>query len=185
MSDIRVAARYAKSLIDLANERGVLDEIKSDMVLFVKVVEENPSFQLLLKNPIINHAKKLAVLKGIFQGKVDQMTFSFFEIITRKNREALLLDVAKQFIVQFNALKGISMATVTTAIPLDADLRARIKAIVLEKTGNQSEIKEKVDPSIIGGYILQIGDRRIDDSVRSRLNSLKMKFSDNPYIVKY
>jgi F-type H+-transporting ATPase subunit delta len=185
MSDIRVASRYAKSLIDLALEKGVLNEIKNDMDLFVKVGEENPQFLRLLQNPIINHTKKLAVLKGIFQGKVQPMTFSFFEIITRKNREAILLNTAKQFVAQYNVINGIEMAVVTTAIPLDEELRANIKALVMKRTGHQVVMKEKIDPAIIGGYILQVGDRRIDDSVRSRLQGLKMKFSDNPYIVKY
>jgi F-type H+-transporting ATPase subunit delta len=185
MAESRVAGRYAKSLIDLAVEKGVLKEIKDDMDLFTQVAEENSQFMRLLQNPIINHAKKLAILKGIFQGKVNNMTFSFFEILTRKNRESVLYDTAKQFIAKYNAMEGIEMAVVTTAIPIDDNLRAQLRNMVLEKTGNRVEFKEKVNPDIIGGYILQIGDRMIDDSVRSRLNSLRVKFSDNPYIVKY
>ncbi len=184
MAETRVASRYAKSLIELAQERGILEQVNEDMVMFLQTAEENPQFASLLKNPIINHAKKLSVLNALFKSRVNDLTYSFFEIITRKNREKLLVDIAREAHLQYNAINHIQNATVTTPFPLTDDLRADFKALVMRKTGMKAELKEKVDPSLIGGYILKIGDRQIDDSVRSRLNSLKLKFSDNPYIAK-
>jgi F-type H+-transporting ATPase subunit delta len=184
MAETRVASRYAKSLIELAQERGILEQVNEDMVMFIKVAEENPQFASVLKNPIINHSKKLGVLTAMFKGRVSDLTYSFFEIITRKNRETLLVEIAKEAHLQYNAINNIQNATVTTSFPLTDDLRADFQAMVMRKTGMKAELKEKVDPSLIGGYILKIGDRQIDDSVKSRLNSLKLKFSDNPYIAK-
>lgn len=182
MSDFRVASRYAKSLLSLAEEKGVLDKVHEDMLLFSKTVDENYEFKRILKNPIINHEKKLNILNAIFKGKVQPMTIAIFEIITRKNREAALPSIAKEFHHQFNVLRGIEEATVTTSFPLSNDLRSEFKKIVKEISGKDVELTEKVDENLIGGYILKIGDRQIDDSVISKLKELKLKFSHNPYV---
>ncbi|MDQ3392536.1 MAG: ATP synthase F1 subunit delta [Bacteroidota bacterium] len=185
MSDLRAAYRYAKSLISLAEEKDVLETIHSDMLLFTKVVEENKAFPRILKNPIINHEKKLNILKSIFKDKVNPMTLAIFEIITRKNREAILPDIAKSFHHQYNVLNGIEEAKVITTFPIDAKMRQEFKNIVREKTGKQVELKEEINESLIGGYILKIGDLQIDESINSKLKELKLEFSKNPYVKEY
>lgn len=178
-----VASRYVKSLLGLAVEKGVLDQVHADMQLFTKVVEENREFMLMLRSPVIRHDKKNDVLKSIFQGKVNPLTFAIFDIITRKNREPILAAIASEFHHAYNAYKGIGEATVTTAVPMDKELRSEIEAIA-KKVGDrtQLELQEKVDPEMIGGFVLKVGDQQIDASLRSKLNALKIKFSHNPYI---
>jgi F-type H+-transporting ATPase subunit delta len=184
MSDIRVASRYAKSLLGLAEEKGLLEQIYADMLLFTKTVEENRDLQLALCNPIVKHDKKLAILTAIFGNKVNAMTMAFFRIITQKNRENVLDAVAREFVTQYNLLKGIQKATVTTAVPLTADLRATFQKMVEDRTGMKVELQETVDPEVIGGYMLRIGDDQLDSTVRSRVQKLKNKFKENPYITK-
>lgn len=184
MSDIRVASRYAKSLLDLAIEKGTLEQVRQDMLLLDKTVQENRDYRLMLKNPIIKHDKKLAILKAIFGGKISDMTSLFLEIITRKNREAVLESVPQEFENQYNLKNNIQTATITTAVPLDANLRDEFSQIVARKTGKTVQLEEKVDPALIGGYVLTIGDTQIDDSIKSSLQRLRNKFNDQTFISK-
>lgn len=185
MSDFRAAYRYAKSLISLAEEKGVIETVHNDMLLFSKVVEDNKEFPRILKNPIINHEKKLNILRGIFADKVHPMTLAIFEIITRKNREAILPEIARSFHHQYNVIKGIEEAKVITTFPLDEKTREQFRAVVREKTGKEVELKEEVNESLIGGYILKIGGLQIDESINSKLKELRLQFSRNPYVKEY
>jgi F-type H+-transporting ATPase subunit delta len=186
MVDSRAASRYAKSLLGLAIEKKALDNVHNDMVFFTKVVEENKNFALMLRNPVIAHDKKSEILSRIFKGKVHALTMSFFDIITRKNREPLLPSIAREIHTQYNEYKGISKATVTSATPLDANLRAEFETLVKKYSNlKQVELLEKVDPSMIGGFVLKVGDRQIDASLSNKLKALKVKFSQNPYIKEF
>ncbi len=186
MADSRAASRYVKSLLDLALEKNVLDQVHNDMLLFSKVVDENRSFDLLLKNPIIKHDKKRDILEALFKGKVNALTMAIFDIITRKNREPLLPAIAREFHNAYNLHKGITKATVTTAIALDAKQRAEFEAIIKKVSATQQvELIERVDASMIGGFVLHTGDRQIDASIKNKLNAMKVQFSKNPYVKEF
>lgn len=182
MSEYRVAYRYAKSLLELAEEKGVLDAVHQDMQAFTSTVKQSVDLRLMLKNPIINQDKKLSVLTVLFGGKVNDLTMEFFKIIARKNRSAYLAAVGKEFHVQFNAKKGIEGAKVVTTFPLTDDLRSQFIDIVKEISGKEVELEEVVDKDLLGGFVLRIGDRQIDESLSSKLKQLKKEFSYNPYV---
>lgn len=186
MADSRVASRYVKSLLGLAVEKGALDKVHQDMLMFSKICDENRSFLLMLRNPIIKHDKKRDVLEALFKGKVHPLTLSIFDIITRKNREPLLPAIAKEFHAAYNQYNGVGEATITTAVPMDSKLRAEIEQIVKKLSDKkQVEIQEKVDTEMIGGFVLNVGDRQVDASIKNKLNALKVQFSQNPYIKEF
>lgn len=178
MSVSIVASRYAKSLIELAKEKNVLDAVFQDMKLFKDTVDNNRSLMLALKSPVVRHEKKLGILKALFQDKVNPVTFAIFNIITKKNRESILDSIADEFIVAYNNFKGIQKAVVTTTTPLDETLKAEISKMVASSTGKTIELEEKIDPSLIGGYVLRVNDRQIDASIKNKLNQLKLEFAD-------
>ena len=183
MADLRATSRYVKSLLDLAKEKNVLEKVHNDMLLFAKVYDENKAFALMLRSPVIPHDKKREILAKIFKGKVDNLTMSFFDIITKKNREPLLGGIAREFHNAYNEYKGIGKAMVTSAIPLDAPLRAEFESLAKKYSDKkQVELIEKVDPEMIGGFVLKVGDRQVDASIKNKIKSLKVKFSQNPYI---
>lgn len=184
MSDIRVASRYAKSLLELAQEKGILEKVNADMRYFTRTLDANRELHLVLGNPIVKHDKKLAILNAVFSSNVSDMTLAFFRIITQKNREAILESVAREFVTLYNVEKGIQKASVTTAVPLTPELRASFQKKVEQQTGKTVELEEVVNPSVIGGYVLRIGDQQIDDSIRTNVQKLKNKFKENPYITK-
>ncbi|WP_221393363.1 ATP synthase F1 subunit delta [Dyadobacter sp. NIV53] len=170
-----VASRYAKSLIDLAKEKNVLEVVIEDMKLFKDTADKNRGLMLALKSPVVRHEKKLNILKALFQDRVDPVSYSIFTIITKKNRESILDAIADEFIKQYNEYKGILKATVITTTPLTEELRKQFNNIVATATGKRIELEEKIDPKLIGGYILRVNDRQIDASLRSRLNELKLQ----------
>ena len=185
MSEIRVASRYAKSLIELAIEKGVLEEVHNDMQLFATTVRSNRELLLLIKNPIVKNDIKLNVLKGIFGAKVSPMTMEFFKIVSRKNREPYLLAVADEFEARYRIQKGIVKAEVVTAFPITEEMRKDFEAIVVRLTSKKPELVERIDKSIIGGYILRVGDQQIDESIQSKLDELKSQFKRNPYVKEF
>lgn len=183
MSVIRLASRYAKSLIDLAIERNKLEVVKSDMESFLDVTR-NRDFYLLMKSPIVPADKKRSILKAIFEAKFDELSMAFLNILLVKNREAYLPDIAKEFMLQYKVIKHISSVQVITAEPVDAKTIEAIRA-QLSKSGHTDtniEIETIVDPEIKGGLILEFDGNRYDASVRSKLDDLKKEFSENLYI---
>jgi F-type H+-transporting ATPase subunit delta len=175
----RASHRYAKALLELALEKGVLDEVHSDMQAFAEICKQNRDFELMLKSPVIPHYRKYNVLEAILKGKVHTVSFAIFDIITRKNREELLPEIAAAFHQQYNDYKNIQVAQVTTTFPLDDTLRNHFQKIVQEVTGKQVELHEKIDPTLIGGYLLQIGDKQADESVKNKLRKLKIELSNS------
>jgi len=178
MSAERIAVRYAKPILDLAEEKKLLDAVMGDMESFAHICKESREFSLMLKSPIIPHKKKAEILRKAFAGKFNELTIQAFDLMTRKNRESLLEAVANEYVSLYNKKKGISHVSVTTAVGLDAGLRKSFEKLAKDISGNTPVLEEKVDPEILGGYVMKFEDKQIDDSVRGRLNELKLKFSN-------
>ena len=183
MSGIRIATRYAKSVLDLAIEQGKLDRVVQDIQLFQDAIQHRDLY-LMIKSPIINGDKKKAVFKALFDDKVDPLTSSFFEIITKKSRESALPEICSAFMDQYKKHKGITTATVTTASAIDDNQLETIKAEMqrLGLADGTVEIIKKVDPEIIGGFVLEVEDKLYDASIKSKLAEMKQNILDNSYI---
>ena len=182
MSEYRIASRYAKSLLDLAVEKNQLEDIKADMDLFSKVCRENRDFILMLNNPVIESLKKAAIIRTIFKGKVQEMSSLFFDLVSRKHRESVLPEMSKVFKQLYNEHKGIITADGATTFPLSDDLRAEVVKIVKSISGKEVELNEKVDESLIGGFLIRVGDKQIDETIQSKLNDLRRELTQNQYI---
>ncbi len=175
MSVSRIAARYAKPILELAEQKKVLEAVKEDMEGFVALCEQSRDFVLMLKSPIIPHLTKASILRKAFEGKVNDLTLQSFDLITRKNREAFLEDVAKEFLLQYNVRNGLQNVSVTSSIKLDADHMKGFEEIARKITGKTPVMHHNVDPDIIGGYIIKAGDKQIDQSVSGQLKNIKLK----------
>lgn len=170
MSVTRIASRYAKSLLDLAVEQGKLDTVVEDVKTFSGAIAHR-DLHLLLKSPIVHGSKKQEIFKEIFGGKLDPLTMGFFEIAIRKGREMFLPEMAGEFMEQYKVLKEISTVTITTAQPLSASALEAIKAKLLgsDLTKKSVEIETAVDADLIGGFLVQVGDKLVDASVAHQL----------------
>lgn len=183
MSNHKVAYAYAKSLMELAIERGQLEEVYQDFLHLAELSKSNRDLDLAMRNPIVSADKKLKVLKALFEKRgTTEATLAFFEILCRKNRIDVITEVAREFEAQYQLHHFIQVAEVTTTFPLDAALRAEFARIVLEISGMKTvKLVEKINPDLIGGYILRVNDRQLDESLSSKLRALKAEFAVNHY----
>lgn len=177
MSVSRISTRYAKSLVDIAVEKNELETVLADIKGFTEVLK-NRDFYLLIKSPIVNTSKKLSIFKSIFDGKINKITQGFFDIIIRKGREMYLPEICAEFIAQYKELKNISSVTLTTAGTLNDNTITEIKRKLSEGAAIKGEIEltSKVNPDLIGGFVIEMGDRLYDASVAHQLEKLKKEF---------
>jgi len=185
MKDALAAKRYAKSLIGLAKEKNVLKAVFNDMSLIEKTVAENKDLQLLLQSPVVNTDKKQAILTTLFKEYLHELSLLFLNLISSKKREALIRAIAKSFIEQYKLLNNVITAEITTAIKLDKNKIDSIVSLYAKEKRDSFEIIEKVNPEIIGGFILRVGDRQIDTSISKEIRELKKAFNENPYIAEF
>jgi len=182
MSDVRIAKRYAKSLLELAIEKDILEVIYEDIQLFNRAVKSNRELFLVLKNPVIKHGRKWKILDQLFQSKLNPLTMSFFNIVCKKGRTFILSSIPMEFNNQYNQYMGIENATVITASKISDDLKKDfLKVLKQISSANKINLEEKTNPDIIGGFILKIGDRQIDDSISGRLQSIRNKLITKEY----
>jgi F-type H+-transporting ATPase subunit delta len=178
----RVAGRYAKSLMDLASEQGKLQTVVGDIEQLAKAVK-NRDLALMLKSPIIHADKKESIMAALFGDGFDEITMSFINICINKNREGLLPEIASEFLAEYKKMKGITEVKLTTATPLSQSAveAIREKLLASDATAKDVEIETAVDPKLIGGYVVEFGDKLYDASVASKLAALKKEFTGNLY----
>lgn len=184
MLNTRVAGRYAKSLLDLSLERNQLETIYAD-VLFLKQLLKNRELVLMLKSPIVTSDKKQAVLDALSEGRISDLTRSFSALLIRKGREANLPEILDAFIAQYKEYKNIRVVRLTTATPVSEEVKNSIIGKVRNMQGMENiELETVVDPSIIGGFLLQVGDKILDSSISTELNNISKQFQNNDYIYR-
>jgi F-type H+-transporting ATPase subunit delta len=183
MKQPRVASRYAKSILTLAIEKDCLAATLADMELVLRIGKESADLRYLLASPIVKADKKQAVLKAIFDGKLGELSNAFIQLLTAKRRETLLLEIADAFIAQYRTFKNIRTAEVRSAVKLDEGVRKEILAKITQDA-NSVELTEIIDPELIGGFVVRVGDLQIDTSVANSIRDLKKIFKSNSYIAE-
>ena len=176
MSGSRAAVRYAKAILSFALEQKNEVQVNDDMLLIANTIVDSKDLQLLLSSPVIKSVVKKDTIKEIFSSKVSSLTIGLVDLLIDNKRLSILEDVAKKYTILFDELKGIEVAKVTTAIPLTESLKKQVLSKVKEITGKEATIENNVNPDIIGGFILRIGDVQYDASVANKLQGLKRQF---------
>lgn len=185
MPNPRLAARYAKSLLDLAVEKGQLEKVYADMVWLQDVCKQSRDFANMLRSPIIKADVKGKILKAVTQAHISEMTSAFNQLLVTKNRESFLPEICAAFIHTYKEQKGIKTIQLTTATTVSEEVKQSILAQV-KKAGAYSavELQEKVDPSLIGGFVLQVDDKLIDASIAYDLRAIAKQFENNDFVYK-
>lgn len=176
MSNSRAAIRYAKAVLDLAVENKATDAVEKDMRAVVETVSNSLELRELLASPVINGSDKRQALSAIFQ-EAHAISDGLIGMLVDNKRVSLFNEVAEKYIILNERLKGEGVAFITTAIPLTADLEKKILKQVESMTGNKVMIENKIDESIVGGFILRVGDLQYDASISNKLNNLKREFA--------
>lgn len=174
MKGTRSAIRYAKALMQLANEKGKTDMIIIDVKSIIECVNQNKDFRLLLASPLVKADKKKEIFDSIFQNKIDDLTLSFVKQIVDQKRENILAVICQMVVEEYNKSKNIAKVEITTAVKLNEKSKSHIIQL-LKSTYNYSEIEmsEKVDKNIIGGVVMRIGDRQLDASLKGQLQNIE------------
>ena len=181
MESLRVASRYAKALLGLASERGELKAVESDINTLSSLVDSSKEFELLLVSPVVKPDQKKTVLTALLKDKLSEVTFMFIILLVSKGREGAIASIVEEAKSQLRAMNNIQAATVKTASPLDDDSRAKILAQVAKLHNGEVELKEIVDPEILGGFVLRLDDKEIDASIKRQLNTLGRKLTEHDY----
>jgi F-type H+-transporting ATPase subunit delta len=177
MKETRVAYRYAKSLVDLAAEMGVLDQANNDMKFIDSVCTENRALVVAMKNPVVGTDKKEGIIRSLFGGRISEFTLSLLVLLIKKHRGPVLFEVTVEFQRLYREIKGIKQVEVITTLPLSDDQRDGFRSILSNKS-RSIELIEKTDESIIGGFVLKMDDLQVDESIRTKLSRIKNKFSE-------
>lgn len=186
MRNQQAAYRYAKSLMDLALERGQMEQVRVDVKLMLDTCAASSDLRVMLKSPVIRADQKQRALDKLFGGQVGEIAQRFFHVVTRKGREELIPEIARAFEELYLEHKNIVICSITTAVTLTpAELEKVRNITALRYPGKTIDMREKVDPAILGGGIIQIGDLQWDASLRNKLHVIRRTFAENPYIPKF
>ena len=181
----RLAARYAKSILDLSLEKDQLEAVHKDMLLLKDTCRGSRDLVNLLLSPIIKADKKGKILDAIFTGRISPLTSAFVTLLLHKEREGYLPEIASAFVDQYKVYKGIATARLTTAVAIGDDLKqAILQKLKTERNLQQVELDTEVKKELIGGFILEIGDMRMDSSVAFELNNVRKQFQNNDFVYK-
>ena len=185
MQNPRLANRYAKSLLSLAVEKNQLDTVYNDMEFLKAVAKLNREFVVVLKSPVIAPEKKETIISAVTKGKISDLTFLFIRLLIRKGREMNLPDITTAFIEQFKEHRQIYSVKLTTATPVSEELKQSIVSQIKSQTALKNiELTTEVDDKLIGGFILQIGDKEVDASIAYDLNIIRKQFLNNDFIYR-
>jgi len=168
----RITVRYAKALLQAAVEQGVADKIYQDME-FAGTIVDLPDFKLFLNNPSINTSTKNKVLNEVFLNKVNPLTITFLELLTKNKREIYLKSIARNYIKIYRDFNNITSVNISTAVEIGDTLKNKVKTVVGQILKKQVELSETTDADIIGGFVIRIDDKQYDASIKHKLEKVK------------
>jgi len=171
-----ISKTYGEALYELALEENKVDSLTEEIQSLRQILAENEDLNRLMNHPKIVKEEKLQVMRNIFEGKMDGELLGFLTLIITKDRYNEIDNILQYFLDKVKELKGIGVVYVTTAVALKTPQRERVTAKLLETTKYQRmEMHYSVDQSLIGGMVIRIGDRVVDSSIRSKLDTLQKK----------
>jgi len=175
----KVAKRYAQGLLNFTQESGNTDSVFTEMGDIVKTIEKSKELQSFFASPIIDVKKKVSIALEIFKD-FSPVTKSMLQLIIKQGRESQMQNIAQEYINKVEDMNGVQRITITSASALSSENISNIlKSSELVNHGNKFDVKSIINPEILGGYILRVGDQQVDASVKSKLSKLKKEFQLN------
>jgi len=181
----KIARSYTTALFGLALENGILEEIWRDIQFIETLLKENPELVKILTSPVLRSSRKSSIINALLSDRVHELTLRFLHLLVKAMRVLYLLEITDQFQKQYKAHHGIVTVHLKSAFPMDEGFRKKLTDRLLSDLNAQIELKEIVDKRLIGGFVLQVEDRRYDASVKSKLNQLNKLFDVNIYKKKF
>ena len=166
---------YAQALMELADARGVTDSVAADVAAIRRIIEADPTLGKYFSDPSISHTERAGKLASTFDGKVDGVLAGFLKLLNAKGRLGHFAGIAKAFEHLLSVRRGEADVELTVPQAMSDTELEDVRVQISMKIGKHARITQKIDESIIGGLVLKIGDKLIDGSVKSQLQSLKAK----------
>jgi F-type H+-transporting ATPase subunit delta len=167
-----IAEVYSRALFDVAKEQDVLDEIHDELGQFADELAKNRQLQLFFFSPYFSSEEKKDGIGKIIDGG-DEHFVRFLELLAERHRMPALFRIRREFDGMWSEEHKLLPVTITSAVELDEDIQKDIREKIEEETGRTVEFDAKVDPDVLGGLVLQVGNFVMDASVRSRLDKLR------------
>jgi F-type H+-transporting ATPase subunit delta len=167
-----IARVYATALFGAAKDKGKLDAIRDQLGQFADALAENREMQLFFFSPYFSSAEKSDGLGKAIAGAEPELV-NFLELLIEKHRMPVIFRIRRQYDALWATENKRLGVTVTSAVELDPEVVKRIGAEIEEQTGDTVELQSKVDPDILGGLVLQVGNMVLDTSIRNRLEKLR------------
>ena len=177
MAGTRAAIRYSKAILDIANAKQVAEVVNNDMKLIGTTIASNLELSTFIQNPTLKVEVKEKALLEVF-ASVNGVTKSLFHLLFENKRFEILEGITAEYNKLFDIMNGVEVAQVTTAIALDAALEAKVLAKIATLSDKKIQIENTIDPTIIGGFVLRIGDKQYNASVANKLQVLKRELSN-------
>jgi F-type H+-transporting ATPase subunit delta len=175
MAELSVVRRYARALFDTASRSGMVEQVEDDLKAVDQVLRTLPRLLRALRAPTIPAPRKEALLDRAFGTRVGPLAMRFLKLAVQRRREDILSDVYLEYHRMANEARGILPVQVTAAVPMaDAD-RDDLAQALHARTGKQVVLQVSIDPGILGGLVLRMGDTVLDGSVRTRLEQLRAR----------
>ncbi len=169
---------YAQALLEIGREDGTLKELDSEMNALGGIFADNPEFVSVLNSPTVTEAEKLELIRSVFGGKISETALNFLCVLAEKNRIGYISGIAEELRRGYYEDAGIAEVTVITAAALKDEQKQRLKEKLAAMYGKSIILKEKTDPSIMGGMIVRCGDRMLDGSVKTKLENMQKQIKD-------
>ena len=185
MTNPRLAIRYAKSLLDLAQEQNQLEPVFNDIKLLDNICKSNKEFANVLKSPIIKEDKKNKIIESVTDGRISKLTSSFIKLLGSKSRESNLPEIISSFVEQYNVSKGIHKVKLTTAVEISEEIKNEFISKIKSSEGIEHiELETLLNEDLVGGFVLEMEGQLADASIRRDLNDVQKQFMNNDYIQK-
>lgn len=166
---------YAQALLELADARGATDSVAGDVAAIRGIIEADPTLGKYFGDPSISHTERAGKLASTFDGKVDAVLVGFLKLLNAKGRLGSFSGIARAFDQLLSTRRGEAEVEVTVPEAMSDSELETVRVQISEKIGKHARITQKVDESIIGGLVLKIGDKLIDGSVKTQLESMKRR----------
>ncbi|MBD3920757.1 F0F1 ATP synthase subunit delta [Paenibacillus sp. PR3] len=171
--DVVVAKRYAKALFDIAQQQQIVAEVEDQLKLIVEAIESEVDVQKFLALPSVDASRKIELLRGVFADRVSYIVLNTLELLLTNGRQDVIVDVYGAYVKIAGEALGQARATVYTAQLLEADELEKVAAQFSQITGKKITAEQVVEPALLGGIQVRIGDRLYDGSLAGKLNRLQ------------
>jgi ATP synthase F1 delta subunit len=167
-----IAEVYSRALFDVAKEHDVLDEVHEQLGQFADELDKNRDLQVFFFSPYFSSQEKKDGIRKMIEG-ADEYFVRFLELLAERHRMPAIFRIRRDFDELYAEERKLLPVTITSAVELDKDTIKEITSKIEEQTGRKVELSTKVDPSVIGGLVMRVGNVVMDGSIRSRLERLR------------